>query len=678
MSRYPSGRLPAALAALALTCAGPGNDGTTGRASNRVALAPGAAVGKLTSVRSGAGATYFEYDAIGRSVRTQYVRDHQIYALGQSYGYPQDPTGAPGSVVVASTFPSASDFTRPGETVRYRFDAGDRLVAISSTPEGGSAQDVVSDITFNARGQRISVRYGNGVVTAYSYNDGGDLRLHESTTRLGGVTLQDFVYGYDESDNVTSIDDAVHAALSSTNGYDSLDQLVRWNAAPYDYDASGNLTLLEGVAQGYGGSGRGPHALATAGGVSYGYDLDGNLTSASEGLTLTWDAQNRPVQATKGGASIARVYLDDALISRNEVSAASQTLVHYLPSLRVENGRLRTYYGDFAERAPDGTLTWHGRDHLASTTLGTRVDGSVAYQIAYSPYGRERADAPFTPVAEGSGPAYTFTDKEADAVGFLDYGARLYNPNTGRWASPDTLRNDGPNGYAYVKNNPLRSIDPTGHASDDPPVYKFSIEHIEYTSLLDRIKAITPEENAQIKLDIYCQTNPCWAAPRRRPPPQPRQQHVPGFFERLGRLSLIMGGNADLLDLTPQERILEAESGVVGALAGTVAAPRLTPTVTRNSSNQLTFSEGFRYPGEPGQRSVVYIEPAGSRSKDDAAANRAGGFEKQPTGFTWHHVDYDPVSGVFRMELVPTVVHQLEPHRGGVSDLKRETGKPYR
>jgi RHS repeat-associated protein len=50
------------------------------------------------------------------------------------------------------------------------------------------------------------------------------------------------------------------------------------------------------------------------------------------------------------------------------------------------------------------------------------------------------------------------------------YRARYYDPLTGRFLSEDPLgpKEEGPNLYAYVSNNPVTNADPSGHFRIDP------------------------------------------------------------------------------------------------------------------------------------------------------------------------------------------------------------------
>jgi titin len=73
----------------------------------------------------------------------------------------------------------------------------------------------------------------------------------------------------------------------------------------------------------------------------------------------------------------------------------------------------------------------------------------------------------------------------------------------------------------------------------------------------------------------------------------------------------------------------------------------------------------FKYAGKEGKAEVL-IGPTGKQSADIAAANKAAGFKRTPTGFTWHHHEE-----VGRMILVDEKVHYDFAHTGGFAIWKQ-------
>ena len=71
---------------------------------------------------------------------------------------------------------------------------------------------------------------------------------------------------------------------------------------------------------------------------------------------------------------------------------------------------------------------------------------------------------------------YRYTGQRLDAyIKLIDMGARRYDPEIGRFISADTIiPNPGNpldlNRYAYVRSNPLKYIDPTGHDPEFPMI----------------------------------------------------------------------------------------------------------------------------------------------------------------------------------------------------------------
>jgi RHS repeat-associated protein len=113
-------------------------------------------------------------------------------------------------------------------------------------------------------------------------------------------------------------------------------------------------------------------------------------------------------------------------------------------------------------------VVWRHQDHLGSTALVTRTDGQVIQRAMYKPYGAMQS-ASGADYAKRLGFYFTGQRFEA-AIGLYDYGARFYDPTIGRFLQADTIvpNPSNPqtlNRYAYVENNPLMRIDPTGRFS---------------------------------------------------------------------------------------------------------------------------------------------------------------------------------------------------------------------
>jgi RHS repeat-associated protein len=109
-----------------------------------------------------------------------------------------------------------------------------------------------------------------------------------------------------------------------------------------------------------------------------------------------------------------------------------------------------------------GTLYWLLSDHLGSTAV-TLSGTTEAGEVRYRAFGATRFTSGTTPTS------YRFTgQREEAALGLYFYNARWYDPVLGHFLSPDTLVPDPGNAldyhrYAYVRFNPLKYTDPTGH-----------------------------------------------------------------------------------------------------------------------------------------------------------------------------------------------------------------------
>ena len=116
--------------------------------------------------------------------------------------------------------------------------------------------------------------------------------------------------------------------------------------------------------------------------------------------------------------------------------------------------------GQTVAMGKDGVISYLLPDTLGSVSLTLYADGSTKSVQVYAPYGATRYSDGSTPTA------YGFTGQRADsATGLMDYGARYYDPISGRFISADSVQSNGTGAdpFAYVDDNPETNTDPTGH-----------------------------------------------------------------------------------------------------------------------------------------------------------------------------------------------------------------------
>ena len=114
------------------------------------------------------------------------------------------------------------------------------------------------------------------------------------------------------------------------------------------------------------------------------------------------------------------------------------------------------------------------KDHLGSVVAITNESGTIVESLAYDAWGKRRPATTWQTPAPGVFMAVVelrrgFTMHEhIDHVGLIHMGGRVYDPELGRFLSPDPFvqfpaSTQGFNRYAYVSNNPLSYTDPSGY-----------------------------------------------------------------------------------------------------------------------------------------------------------------------------------------------------------------------
>jgi RHS repeat-associated protein len=102
-------------------------------------------------------------------------------------------------------------------------------------------------------------------------------------------------------------------------------------------------------------------------------------------------------------------------------------------------------------------------DHLGSTSVTALASGAFDTETRYYPWGGVRWSSGVSPTD------YQFTGQQSMAsIGLYFYNARWYDSALGRFVQADSIiPNPGDpvawDRYSYVRNSPLRYVDPTGH-----------------------------------------------------------------------------------------------------------------------------------------------------------------------------------------------------------------------
>lgn len=291
-------------------------------------------------------------------------------------------------------------------------------------------------------------------------------------------------------------------------------QAMRRYVQTYDYDPAGNLLQLAHRAVG-GDWTRHYHyqeaSLIEAGqhnnrlsGVAVGgqpdaphaHDAHGNMTRMPHLAAMHWDFADQLRRVDLGGGGTA-YYVHDAagqrlrkVVEKNNGHLieeritlggfdvfrrrnAAGVLLLERETLHIMDDRQRIAlvdtrtHGDEPD-VPVQQLRYQVGNHLGSATLELDGAGHIVSYEEYHPFGSTAYQAGRS-ATEVSQKRFRYSGLERDEeTGLQHHGARYYAPWLGRWTAADPIGPgaDGSNLYAYVANNPIGSVDPTGFESE--------------------------------------------------------------------------------------------------------------------------------------------------------------------------------------------------------------------
>ncbi|MEO8967311.1 MAG: RHS repeat-associated core domain-containing protein [Solirubrobacteraceae bacterium] len=409
----------------------------------------------------------------------------------------------------------------PGQTNGYTYDAADNLLTsaslagsisygydpnnlIASVKDPGSATPIV--FTNDMTGNRACTVYPNGVVVNNTYDPAGHLLSTQAnaeglgvagqTTACGlpatGTALTANSYTYTQGTNNTDVRQTAQTLAGDLTTYthDAMNRVTQAQTSgphpdnrTYALDGAGNIMTrtINGTPTNYAYNNA--NELTTAGATGYTYDQNGNETSNTAGLALTYNARNQTSSITPPGQPTQTLgYLDpsqDTLASFGNTGCPSSATTLAPNLLGTASTTTTTTTSPGCQPAPstsaytldnNGTLldqrpmtganSYYLQDGLGSVIGTTDPAGNLINTYTYDPYGQ-------TTTATGPTPnLFGYTQGLQAPAGLIHYGARYYDPATSRWTQQDPLGQPGDpnsaNRYAYAGGNPVDFTDPAG------------------------------------------------------------------------------------------------------------------------------------------------------------------------------------------------------------------------
>ncbi|RQO65478.1 sugar-binding protein [Pedobacter sp. KBW01] len=347
---------------------------------------------------------------------------------------------------------------------------------------------LLDEFVYNETGQLATKKLHNGMQsTVLTYNERGWLK--SSISDQFSIQLDYQENGANQFNGNISrqfwSQDRFPASSPNkfTYGYDNLDRLINgtstgiYMSEVLNYDNMGNINQLSrngGAMNQYYYNGNRLDRIDNVAGT-YVYDANGNATTdGRNGMNLSYNLLNLPSGASGNGKVLSYVYdAEGSKLRKTVTENGSTTVREYIDGIEYDGNNIDVIHTEegVAQHNGDNSYSYHYNlsDHLGNVRYTFDIYNNQIRPLQidnYYPFGKRNS------VAFGNN-KYLYNGKEVqdELGGQLDYGARFYDAEIGRWNVIDPLaeksRRLAP--YNYVLNNPIRFIDPDGMETADPP-----------------------------------------------------------------------------------------------------------------------------------------------------------------------------------------------------------------
>jgi len=413
----------------------------------------------------------YNYDAMGRVVFIGQCAPSNCGTSNYSTSYTYDWLG---NILTSADGSGATD--------TYAYSLANEVLSItSSVNDSTHPPNLLSNVKNGPFGP-LSWNLGNGLTGVRQYDalgrtSGGWVCSNSSQPSCSGGSE---LYGFTSSWHGAELKGASDSSLNQNNtyGYDEFGRLAslivnsgtagnysyvydRWGNRWQQNETSGsggpqpqlsfNTSTNQITGYGYDAAGN----ITNDGFHSYTYDAEGNVTAVDGGstATYTYDALNRRVRVNSAAGSFEYIFNP-----AGQHTSSWDPINHWEANGWAFWGSVPVaFYGN-------GQTQFEHQDWLGTERARTTYNGQLAGTYSSLPF--------------GDGYNYTgndwlyyhFATLDHDSSSNTDHAQfRQYTSTQGRWLSPDPYTGSydftnpqSLNRYAYVQNNPLSFIDPSG------------------------------------------------------------------------------------------------------------------------------------------------------------------------------------------------------------------------
>lgn len=348
------------------------------------------------------------------------------------------------------------------QKISYDIDSG----RINGTRMTSGASTISDAYSYNAHGELSSYVAKQNEQTVYSYELSYDLLgrifkkvetvkgaskifdyLYDSRNRLSEVKQNGVIiskYNYDGNNNRSS---GIVSGQNISASYDSQDRLVIYNADSFQHTLNGEL-------------------------LSKRNNVSNQITP------VAFNSFGQMTSVKVGSLAVEYHYDGEGRRVLNFLNGKMKSLYIYKDQIRLAgiagpDGLVHQQFGYSTKFQVPDIIIMKGAtyriisDNLGSVRLVIRVkDGSIVQEMLHDEFGKVVKDT--NPGFQPFGFAGGLYDQSSNLIQF---GARWYNPEVGRWISKDPIKFGGGNNfYEYASSDPINFIDIDGHKPFAPSI----------------------------------------------------------------------------------------------------------------------------------------------------------------------------------------------------------------